>query len=335
MMRAAVYHGQGRLSLEELPEPELPENGLLVDVHACGICGSDLLEWYLDPRAPLVLGHEPVGAIVAGETEAVGVGDRVFVHHHVPCLTCERCRAGRDTLCWKFRRSRITPGGLAERIAVPREIATLDVLPVPEDLTDAAATLIEPLGCVLRGQRAAGVADGFRVAVVGCGAMGLLQIAAARAAGAESLVGIEPRQDRRRLAEAAGAQAVDSLDPSVVQEALDGQADAVFVCTTDVDAIAGAIHLAGPAGVVQLFAPPAPGVKIPLDLGAVWWREVTIQSTYSAGPLDTRAALELLSAGEVDGDAILTHRVPLSRVEEAFELARGAEALKVLVELSE
>lgn len=333
-MRAAVYHGGGKLSLDELPEPELPEGGLLVDIHACGICGSDLMEWYLDPRAPMVLGHEPVGVIAAGETGELGVGDRVFVHHHVPCLECDRCRSGRDTLCWNFRRSRISPGGLAERIAVPKEIAALDVLRVPEEMSDAAATLIEPLGCVLRGQRAAGVGDGSRVAVVGCGAMGLLEIAAARAAGADGVVGIEPREDRRLLAEAMGAQALDTLDTAAVQDALDGQADAVFVCTARPEAIAGALHLAGPAGIVQLFAPPAPGVEIPLDLGAVWWREVTIQSTYSAGPLDTRAALQLLGDGEFEAESLLTHRLSLDRVDEAFELARSGEALKVLVEMT-
>jgi L-iditol 2-dehydrogenase len=333
-MRAAVYHGAGRVSLDEVPEPALPLGGLLVEVNACGICGSDLMNWYQDTKAPTVLGHEPVGLVLDGEVGQIGPGDRVYVHHHVPCLDCDLCRAGRDTLCANFRSSRIEPGGLAERIAVPDEIARLDVLPIPDDLSDAAASIIEPLGCVLRGQRLAGVRAGARVAVVGCGSMGLLEMAAAVAAGAEAVVGVEPRADRRQLAERSGHSALATSDPDAVAEALGGPADAVFVCTSNAEAIASALHLAGPGGVVQLFAPPKPGTPITLDLGAVWWREVTIQSTYSAGPEDTRAALALLSRGRIDGEALISHRVPLEAVEEAFRLARSGDAVKVLVQMT-
>lgn len=330
-MRAAVYHGAGRVSLDDVPEPELPLGGLLVDVNACGICGSDLMDWYQDTKAPTVLGHEPVGVVVDGEAGEIGPGDRVHVHHHVPCMDCDLCRSGRDTLCANFRRSHIDPGGLAERIAVPGEIARLDVLPIPDELSDAAASIIEPLGCVLRGQRVAGIGPGSRVAVVGCGSMGLLEIAAATAAGAGAVVGVEPREDRRRLAEQSGHAALEGAEPDAVAAALGGSADAVFVCTSNADAIAAALQLAGPGGVVQLFAPPRPGTRVALDLGSVWFREVSIQSTYSAGPEDTRAALELLSLGRIAGDALISHRVPLSDVEEAFRLARSGEALKVLV----
>jgi L-iditol 2-dehydrogenase len=320
--------------LDDVPEPALPPGGLLVDVSACGICGSDLMSWYQDTKAPTVLGHEPVGIVADGQAGQIGPGDRVHVHHHVPCMDCERCRRGKDTLCENFRRSRIDPGGLAERIAVPEEIARLDVLRIPDGLSDAAASLIEPLACVLRGQRAAGVGGGSRVAVVGCGSMGLLELAAARAAGASGAVGVEPRADRRRLAERSGYPCLASADGEAVAAELGGPADAVFVCTSNAEAIASALHLAAPGGVVQLFAPPRPGALVPLDLGAIWFREVAIQSTYSAGPADTRAALDLLSSGAVDGEGLISHRVALDRVEEAFRLARSGEALKVLVQIA-
>ena len=196
-----MYHGAGRIQLEERPDPVAGPGELLVRVRACGLCGSDLMQWYQDPRAPVVLGHEPVGEVVqVGAGATVGLGARVFVHHHVPCMTCDLCRAGRHTLCARFRTSRIDPGGLAELIRVPAENARLDVLEVPDAVSDAAATLIEPLACVVRGQRQAGVGPGSRVAVVGAGAMGLLEIAAARAAGAVAVVAIDPREDRRALA---------------------------------------------------------------------------------------------------------------------------------------
>ncbi len=329
-----MYHGGGRVSLKEYPDPVAGPGELLVRVRACGLCGSDLMTWYQDPRAPVVLGHEPVGEVVAaGPGAPVDVGARVHVHHHVPCMTCALCRAGRHTLCETFRRTRIEPGGLAELIRVPAENAALDVLALPDDLPDWAATLVEPLGCVVRGQRWAGVRPGSRVAVVGAGGMGLLEVGAALAAGAAATAVVEPREDRRALALAAGAvAALEEADPAALAEALGGPADQVFVCTGAPAAIAAALPLAGPAGVVQLFAPPRPGTPVPLDLGAAFFREVTVQSTYSAGPHDTRDALGLLAAGAIDAALIVSHRLPLEEVEEAFRLARSGEAVKVVVE---
>lgn len=335
-MRVAVYHGRGRVALEDRPDPVAGAGELVVRVRACGLCGSDLMDWYQEPRAPTVLGHEPAGEVIAageGAPAALPPGRRVFVHHHVPCMTCRLCRAGRHTLCARFRATRIDPGGLAEMVRVPAENAALDVLPLPDAVPDWAATLVEPLGCVIHGQRMAGVGPGAHVAVVGAGSMGLLQIGAARAAGAAAVVAVEPRQDRRAAALAAGAlAALPAADPDGAADALGGPAGQVFVCTSSAAAIAGALHLAGPAGVVQLFAPPRPGTPVPLDLGAVFFREVAIQHTYSAGPLDTRDALALLASGAIDPAAIVSHRVPLAEVGEAFRLARSGEALKVVVE---
>jgi L-iditol 2-dehydrogenase len=333
-VRAAVYHGNGRLSIEERPDPTAGPGELVVRVRACGLCGSDLMGWYQDPRAPVVLGHEPVGEVVeAGAGAGFGVGERVFVHHHVPCFTCRLCRSGRHTLCPTFRATAIDPGGLAELIRVPAPNVRADVLAIPDDLPDWAATLIEPLACVIRGQRAAGVGPGTRVAVVGAGAMGLLEVAAALAAGAGPVAALEPRPERRAAARAAGAAVPEDAGADALRAALGGElADAVFVCTSKHDAIAGALGLAAPGGVVQLFAPTPPGELVSLDLGSIFFREVTIQSTYSAGPFDTRDALALLAAGRVDAGALISHRLPLDDVEEAFRLARSGAAMKVVVE---
>ncbi|MFN8123973.1 MAG: alcohol dehydrogenase catalytic domain-containing protein [Thermoleophilia bacterium] len=333
-MRAAMYHGEGRVEIVELPVPAIGPGELLVRVAACGICGSDLMTWYQDPRAPLVLGHEPVGVVeAAGEGAPFAPGDRVFVHHHVPCMTCARCRAGLHTLCDTFRATRIDPGGLAELIRVPAENARLDVLAVPEGMDDVTATFIEPLGCILRGQRAAGVGPGTRVAVVGAGSMGLLEIMAARALGAPAVVAVEPQEHRAAMARDAGALVPGGVDAA--RQALGGDgAEVVFVTTTSAAAIDAGLRLAAPGGTVQLFAPPRPGTPVPVDLGAVWFREVSITSTYSAGPFDTREALELLASGAVDAAPMVTHRVPLAEAGEALRLARSGEAVKVVVDVA-
>lgn len=334
-MRAAVYHGAGKIALEDLPTPAIGDGELLVRVTACGLCGSDLMRWYQDPRAPVVLGHEPVGTVAeAGAGAAFAVGDRVFVHHHVPCFDCRLCRAGRHTLCDTFRATRIDPGGLAEFIRVPRENAQADVLALPDGVDDIAGTLIEPVACVVRGQRRAGVGPGSRVAVVGAGSMGLLEIQVARALGADAVVALEPNAERRRVAAELGAVTPDGFDVAAVREGLgDALADQVFVCTHNPDAIAGAVHMAGAAGVVQLFAPTPPGALVPLDLGAMFFREVTLQSTYSAGPEDTREALALIADGHIDVEAVVSHRVPLDRIGAAYRMADSGEALKVVIEV--
>ena len=139
-MRAAIYHGAGRLSIEDAPDPIAGDGEIVIRTRACGICGTDLMQWYQDTKAPVVLGHEPVGDVVAvGEGAPFEVGDRVFVHHHVPCLECELCLSGRDTLCDLFRATRIDPGGLAEFIRVPAENVDLDVHVLPKGMSPAAA----------------------------------------------------------------------------------------------------------------------------------------------------------------------------------------------------
>lgn len=333
-MRAAIYHGGGSLSIDEVPAPEAGPGEIVIRTRQCGICGTDLMAWYQDSKAPVVLGHEPVGDVVAaGEGAPFAVGDRVFVHHHVPCLECDLCRRGRDTLCERFRATRIHPGGLAELILVPAENTALDVHRLPDSMSDEMGTLIEPLACILRGQRLAGVGEGSHVVIVGAGSMGLIEAELAPVLGAARVVVIEPNADRRPAAEALGATALPACDPEAVRSALGGRlADQVIVCTHNHAAMNDALHLAGPASVVQYFAPTPPGEMVPLDLGSIFWREVELQSTYSAGPADIRDALAMLDDGRVRARGIVTHHVPFDEVHEGFRLARTGEALKVVID---
>ncbi len=334
-MKAAMYYGQGRIEIVDLPRPSIGDGELLVRVDACGLCGSDLMQWYQDQRAPTVLGHEPVGEVVeVGRGASIPVGSRVFVHHHVPCMECALCVSGRDTLCPQFRATSIAPGGLAEFIRVPALNVAADVLILPDTLSTRAATLIEPLACVTRGLRLAGVSAGDRVVVVGAGAMGLLEVGALVARGAEVVV-VEPRSDRRARAQQMGASVCADGSFEATRSALGASGARVVVVTTALpEAIAMSLTLAGPAGVVQLFAPPTPGQAIPLDLGAVWFREVRIESSYSAGPMDTREAFEILCAGLIDPDMIISHQIPLAQIDQAFALARSLDAMKVIVQCS-
>ena len=333
-VRVAMYYGLGKIRLQAAPDPVAGPGEIVIRMTACGICGTDLMGWYQDPRAPVVLGHEPVGVVhQVGEGAPFAIGERVFVHHHVPCFVCDRCRAGRHTLCERFRQTNIDPGGLAELIRVPAENVRADVLRLPDGVSDWVATLVEPLACVLRGLRQVEVGPGVRVAIVGAGGMGLLEAQAAVAFGAGRVVVIEPRADRRAVAQSLGFAVLSSSDPEALKREMGGAlADVVIVCTHDHGAIAGALALAGHSARIQLFAPTEPGEFVALDLGSIFFREVSIGATYSAGPFDTREALDLLAAGQIDAGAIVSHRVPFDRVEHAFDLARDGTAIKVVVE---
>ncbi len=334
-MRASIYHGPGDLRIEELTLPPPGPGEVLVRMLACGVCGSDLLDWYVSPKAPLVLGHEPVGEVLAvGEPapagDGVAVGARVVVHHHVPCLVCDRCRRGHQTLCETFKRTRIRPGGFAEQILVPADNARLDLLPVPEHLPTETATLVEPLACCVRAQRRAGVGPQTRLLVVGAGQMGLLHVQAAMAVGCRRLVVAEPLAARRAAAGRFGARPAEATADAVLA-AMGARPDVAIVCAGKPDAFGLAMAAVDDGGLVQLFAPSAPGTALLLDANQVFFREVTIQASYSAGPLDMREALRLLADGVVGAEGVITHRFPLAETARALETARSGQAIKVVV----
>lgn len=260
-MRAAVYYGPRDVRIRELDVPEVRSGDVLVRMQACGICGSDLMDWYASAKAPVVLGHEPVGVVVeVGEgrdAHLPSTGARVFAHHHVPCFVCDLCRRGRHTLCQTFKRTRILPGGFSDFILVPAENARADLLVLPDDVSSETATLIEPLACCIRSQRWAGVGAQTRLVVVGAGQMGLLHVQAARAVGCRNIAAIEPVAGRGKLAEAFGAIAVEP-DGSSVVDALGARPDVVIVCTAAEAAFRQALDAVDDGGTVQLFAPPPP-----------------------------------------------------------------------------
>jgi L-iditol 2-dehydrogenase len=332
-MRAAVYHAPGDVRIEEVERPTPGPGEVLLEMRACGICGSDLLDWYIERRAPVVLGHEPVGVVVDTGAPIDGPlpepGTRVFAHHHVPCQRCELCRRGHETLCETFKRTRIHPGGFAEYILVPAKNAALDVLSLPDAVSDAAATAIEPLACVVRGQRRARVSDETRVLVVGGGQIGLLNAQTALAAGATVAVA-EPLPERRALAVRLGTRAVEPEAEAII-DALGAHPTLAVLCTGAEAAWALALEAIDAGGTIQLFAPASPEATRSFDANDVFFREIGIQASYSAGPSDTRAALELIRSGAVRPEELVTHRFPLEETAMALDAARRRKAIKAIV----
>jgi L-iditol 2-dehydrogenase len=315
-MKVARSVGVREVRLEDAPEPDPGDDGVVCRVLACGVCGSDVSDAYVAPKLPGVLGHEVVGEVMAAgpRAGAVEVGARVVVHHHVPCGTCATCRAGHETLCSQFRSARIDPGGFAERVGVPGALLG-ELLPI-DGLDPAVASFAEPLGCALRALRRARVGPGDALLVSGLGCAGLLVTAAARAG---SVYVREPRPERRAHAVRAREHAGEPVDVA-------------FVCTPAPAAAAEAAAALRPGGRLLLYAtPPAPPVPPPVDWWTLFTRELTVLTSWSASPADVREALALLVSGAVDPRPWITHRLGLEETGRALEMARSGEALKAVI----
>src|SRR5690349_6158802 len=214
-MLAVEYHSNEDVRVVQMPVPQIGPGELLVQMQACGICASDVMEWYMRPRAPLYPGHEPAGTVaeVGAGVSQFSRGQRVFIHHHAPCMVCHFCQRGSFSQCPTWRATRLYPGGLAEYIRVPAHNVQLDVLALPDDLSFEAATLIEPLACCIRGCERAEIRPGDTVCILGAGSNGLLLAQLARQRGALRIIIVDPIAYRRQQALTTGADI--AIDPAV------------------------------------------------------------------------------------------------------------------------
>ncbi len=336
-MRAAVSVAPRKLVIsEDYPVPEMQAGDVLVEVELCGICGSDLMDWYVAQKVPVVLGHEIVGRVAVLDPNldhGLLVGDRVFVHHHVACGTCRLCRRGKATLCPSFRSSRIEPGGLAQLVRVPSAHVADGLLHLPDSLSSETATMLEPLACCVRGVKSAGVRRGDRALVVGLGQMGQLYSRALTAEGV-AVVGTDLLPERRALAETVGVVTCAPSSEEISAHAPPSDPwDLIALCTGHAGAFALGFAAAGKGSVVQLFAPPPPGGQLSFDANRLFFDEITVQASYSAAARDTLAALCLLANGNLDTAGMVSHRFPLDRAGEALDTARRQDGvMKVVVE---
>jgi L-iditol 2-dehydrogenase len=339
-MRVAVWYNNRDVRIEEKPVPRIGPGEVLVRIIASGICGSDVMEWYRLDRAPLVLGHEIAGEVVA-VGEGIGqykVGDRIAVAHHVPCNTCHYCLSGNHTVCDTLRRTNFDPGGFAEYVRLPAINVDRGVFLLPDDMSFKEATFIEPLACVLRGQRKANLRPGQSVLVLGSGISGLLHVQLARALGAGRIVAVDINDYRLEAAKKFGADAVfaaDGFSPERLREVNSGWlADLVIVCTGAATAVNQALASVERGGTVLFFAPTGPGVTIPLSINNVFWRrDITLATSYAGSPADYANALKLIQTRRLPVREMITHRLGLAETGLGFKLvAEARESLKVIIE---
>ncbi len=333
-MRAAVWYNNRDIRIEDVPLGRPGPREILVKVISCGICGSDLVEWYRLPRAPLIQGHEAGAEVieVGASVTRFKPGDRVFIAPKVPCGACSYCREGHFPQCSEIKER--LPGGFAEYILVPEVLVDKGTYPLPGSISYDQSTFIEPLACVVRSQRLAGLKEGQSVLVMGCGASGLLQIQLAKRKKCR-VVATDVVEKKLGHARDLGAELVIRADEDVPRRLADHlhkKADIVLLCSSALSAVEQAWACVDKGGAIVFFAVPGPEKTVTVPVNDFWTKEVRILTSYYCGPPDIQEAMRLLAEGAIDVDRMITHRLPLEEAARAFQLLMSAEdAVKVIL----
>jgi L-iditol 2-dehydrogenase len=335
-MRVAMYYRNDDVRIEDIPKPKIGPGEFLFKAKASGICGSDVMEWYRIKKAPRVLGHEAVGEIAeVGEGCPYRVGQRVFVSHHVPCGECRYCRAGSETACETLHTTNFEPGGFSEYVRVPKINVEKGVYVLPDEMSYEEATMIEPLACVVRGQRIAQVQEGQTVLILGSGIAGLLHVKLAKSKGAR-VIATDINDWRLEKAKEFGADAmIDARNYATekLKEVNEGRlADKVILCTGAVPAVKQAIESVDRGGSILFFAVPKPGVDVNIPVNDFWRKEVSVLTSYGAAPRDLKEALKLIADKRIVVSDMITHTLPLDEAQKGFNLVAAAdESIKVVL----
>lgn len=302
--------------------PSVPKGGLLVRSIASGLCTGELMQWYMDQKIPHVLGHEVCGRVVDSQDERFPEGSLVAPHHHAPCLNCDFCKDGLYVHCAQWKATKLHPGGMAEYFAVSPE--NLNDTLLVDELRPVDAALIEPLACVVKSIRQArlGAYKNPRVAVIGLGFMGLLHVLVL-----PNAVGLELSEARRDIAKQLGLSA---LGPGS-----EVSFDVAFVCAGNSSAIASVLERLRPGGTVVMFSPLGPTDPFPVDLRQWYFNDWTLTNSFSCGPNDTVQAKEILEAGIVRAEQVVSDFMELGQLPEAYQKMKRYEMLKAMVTFDE
>ena len=345
-MKTITYHAHNDIRLEDIPIPNIDAGELLVRVHGCGLCGSDILKIAQQAPPPVILGHELTGTIVQRGSAVTSseVGQRVVVAHHVPCGACHYCRHHNYSMCAAFKASNIDPCGFSEYIRVPAAHVQHTTLVLPDTLSAEEGSFIEPLACCVRAVKRTSLLPGDSVVVMGLGSVGLLMLQAVKALGAGEfgsvrVYGVDLVPERLELARKLGADEVFAApsDEQGLRQLLapytDGRGvDAAILTAPGARPFLQALASVRKGGTLNIFA--AHSGAIPFNLETIYQQELTITSTYSSSPQELRESLELLSRRLVRVDRLISHRLPLERFNEGVQLMRERVALKVYFPIS-
>lgn len=339
-MKAAMYLGPKQIEIRELEIPDIGPRDLLVKIRAATTCGTDLKTYlrghpYWQP--PVVFGHEFAGIVVqvGDEVSKFKEGMRVVAANSAPCNSCFFCKRGKQNLCEKLKENMLY-GAFAEYIRIPAHIVEQNVHQIPNHVPFQDAALSEPLACVVNGNEAANIHPGDRVAIVGIGPIGLMHLQLAKMNGASLLIAIDINPHRLEVAQTLGA--TDTINPSETDEVTEVQkltegrgADVVIEAAGLPQTWENAIEMTRTGGTTVLFSGPKPGTTITLDTKRLHYEELTIKGVFHHTPFYVKKAANLIFSGAIKTDPLITHKMPLEKLEEAFQKMLDGSALKVAI----
>ncbi|MDH3278940.1 MAG: zinc-dependent dehydrogenase [Nitrosopumilus sp.] len=340
-MKTSFVKEPSVISVDETDEPSIGDGDVLVQMNACGICGSDLEKVFGQYGQPSMrLGHEPSGIIleVGSEVTELKKGDRVFTHHHVPCYDCHLCNHGNETMCPKYYETNLSPCGLSEEYVVPAwNVSHGGILKISDSLSFEEAAMIEPLACCVRAWTKFQYREGDSAAIFGIGPTGMMHVMLAHVKKFSKIFCFDVNEFRLNFAKKFDiTDSINSADENRKQKILDGTdgrgVDVAIVATSNLKALEDAIDMVRKGGSVMMFGVPSKGAQLNLDMSKIYSKEITLVTSYAASDKDTQEALDLIESSKIDVKQLITHTYSINDSQKAFDHARtGENAMKIII----
>ncbi|MDT4901418.1 MAG: hypothetical protein QOJ78_2348 [Pseudonocardiales bacterium] len=327
-MRAAVIKSAGEIGIESVDDPTPGPRQVVVQVAAVGLCGTDLhiLQGEFAPSLPIIPGHELAGVVVAtgADIDTVAEGDRVAVDPSLYCFECHYCRQGKNNLCLNWGAIGVTTsGGAAEFVAVP----AANCVKLPESVSTADATLIEPLSCAVRGYDVLASQLGAHVLIYGAGTMGLMMLELAKRVGAVSVDMLDVNEQRLKLAQQLGCSRT-ATSANEIERPYGWEL--VIDATGNEKAIQDGLGRVGPGGTFLQFGVADYAARVTIDPYRIYNKEITVTGSMAVLHSFERAA-DLFATGVLDPTVFITDRYPLQRYSDAIDAFKGGAGLKTQV----
>ena len=340
-MKTSFVKEPSIISVDETDKPSIGDGDVLVQMNACGICGSDLEKVFGQYGQPSMrLGHEPAGIILDIGSEVIGfkIGDRVFTHHHVPCYDCHLCNHGNETMCSKYYETNLSPCGLSEEYVVPAwNVSHGGILKISDSISFEEAAMIEPLACCIRAWTKFPYREGDSAAIFGVGPTGMMHVMLAHVKKFSKIFCFDVNEFRLDFAKKFGiTNSINSMDENRKQKIMDGTqgrgVDVAIVATSSLKALEDAIDITRKGGSVMMFGVPSKGAQLNLDMNKIYSKEISLVTSYAASDKDTKEALDLIESSKIDVKQLITHTYSIDDSQKAFDHARAGEnAMKIII----
>jgi L-iditol 2-dehydrogenase len=336
-MNAAVFINKGQIELRDFEIPKLTSDEVRIKVAMTGVCGTDfhIFKGEAPAKPPVILGHEYCGEVieVGNKVKGLRIGDKVAVNPNIHCGNCEYCRSGKINLCTNLVALGVTQnGGFAEYSNIP----VSQVYLLPENMNPGLAAFAEPLSCCIHGIKQADIQLFDKVAVVGCGSIGLMMIQLAKLSGARLIIAFDPVLEKRNLALQLGADY--SIDPNEndfihkVDDLTNGAIDVVIECVGNASAVDKAFQIVRKGGRIIIFGLADPSAAINLNLQMFFHKELTLKSSL-LNPFTFQTAVNLLSDRKITVDLFNTDLITLNTegIHKLFYQQRNPSVMKYMI----